>query len=133
MIFRSDARQHQQFRCRQSARRDNNLSVCVHSVVAGLVAVLYADGAAFFDDDPRCLCVETDRHVGVALEWLQKRVGRGASAPGPAARLAGFGRTTLYAALSKGDLPSIRIGTRHLIRVEAIRDWLARNETGPKG
>ena len=55
-----------------------------------------------------------------------------AVSPHEAARLAGVGRTTLYAALSKGDLPSIKIGTRRLIRVDAIREWLARNETGPK-
>ena len=52
-----------------------------------------------------------------------------AVSPDEAARLAGVGRTTLYAALAKGDLPSIKIGTRRLIRVDAIRDWLVRNET----
>lgn len=51
-----------------------------------------------------------------------------AVSPDEAARLAGIGRTSLYAALAKGDLPSIKIGTRRLIRVDAIRDWLARNE-----
>lgn len=51
-----------------------------------------------------------------------------AVSPDEAARLAGIGRTTLYAALAKGDLPSIKIGTRRLIRVDAIRDWLGRNE-----
>lgn len=51
-----------------------------------------------------------------------------AVSPDEAARLAGIGRTTLYAALAKGDLPSIKIGTRRLIRVDAIREWLARHE-----
>lgn len=51
-----------------------------------------------------------------------------AVSPDEAARLAGIGRTTLYAALAKGDLPSIKIGTRRLVRVEAIREWLARHE-----
>lgn len=55
-----------------------------------------------------------------------------AVSPDEAARLAGIGRTTLYAALAKGEIPSIKIGTRRLIRVDAIRDWLARNETGPE-
>lgn len=55
-----------------------------------------------------------------------------AVSPDEAARLAGIGRTTLYAALTKGELPSIKIGTRRLIRVDAIRNWLASNETGPK-
>lgn len=51
-----------------------------------------------------------------------------AVSPDEAARLAGIGRTTLYAALAKGDLPSIKIGTRRLVRVDAIHDWLARHE-----
>ena len=51
-----------------------------------------------------------------------------AVSPDEAARLAGIGRTSLYAALAKGDLPSIKIGTRRLIRVDAIRDWLEQNE-----
>ncbi|MBC6443339.1 MAG: helix-turn-helix domain-containing protein [Rhodobacteraceae bacterium] len=51
-----------------------------------------------------------------------------AVSPDEAARLAGIGRTTLYAALAKGDLPSIKIGTRRLIRVEAILDWLKARE-----
>lgn len=51
-----------------------------------------------------------------------------AVSPDEAARLAGIGRTTLYAALAKGDLPSIKIGTRRLIMVDAIKDWLRRNE-----
>lgn len=54
-----------------------------------------------------------------------------AVAPDEAARLAGVGRTTLYAALARGDLPSIKIGTRRLILVESIRDWLDRNQTSP--
>ncbi len=48
--------------------------------------------------------------------------------PDEAARLAGIGRTTLYAALAKGDLPSIKIGTRRLVRVDAIREWLTLHE-----
>ncbi len=51
-----------------------------------------------------------------------------AVSPDEAARLAGIGRTTLYAALAKGDLPSIKIGTRRLVRVDAIREWLAKHE-----
>lgn len=51
-----------------------------------------------------------------------------AVSPSEAARLSGVGRTTLYAALSSGALKSIKIGTRRLITVEAIRDWLKANE-----
>jgi excisionase family DNA binding protein len=51
-----------------------------------------------------------------------------AVSPDEAARLAGVGRTTLYAALAKGDLKSMKIGTRRLIKVTAIHDWLALHE-----
>ncbi|TRD14284.1 helix-turn-helix domain-containing protein [Palleronia caenipelagi] len=51
-----------------------------------------------------------------------------AVSPNEAARLCGIGRTTLYAALSSGELRSVKIGTRRLITMEALRDWLARNE-----
>ena len=52
-----------------------------------------------------------------------------AVSPNEAARLCSIGRTTLYAALSSGDLKSVKIGTRRLITLEALRDWLKRNET----
>lgn len=42
--------------------------------------------------------------------------------PDEAARLAGIGRTSLYVALAKGDLKSIKIGTRRLIKIEAIHE-----------
>lgn len=51
-----------------------------------------------------------------------------AVSPNEAARLSGVGRTTIYAALSSGDLKSIKIGTRRLITVEAIKDWLKAGE-----
>lgn len=51
-----------------------------------------------------------------------------AVSPNEAARLCSIGRTTLYAALSSGDLKSVKIGTRRLITLEALRDWLNRNE-----
>ena len=53
-----------------------------------------------------------------------------AVSPDEAARLAGIGRTSLYAALAKGDLKSIKIGTRRLIKIEAIHEWLATHQTG---
>ncbi len=52
-----------------------------------------------------------------------------AVSPDEAARLCSIGRTTLYAALSSGELKSVKIGTRRLITLEALRDWLKRNET----
>ena len=52
-----------------------------------------------------------------------------AVSPNEAARLCSIGRTTLYAALSSGALKSVKIGSRRLITLEALRDWLKRNET----
>ena len=52
-----------------------------------------------------------------------------AVSPDEAARLAGIGRTRLYAALSRGDLKSLKIGTRRLILVQSIHEWLAGHET----
>lgn len=52
-----------------------------------------------------------------------------AVSPDEAARLAGIGRTSLYAAMAKGDLKSIKIGTRRLIKIEAIHEWLASYQT----
>ncbi|PWJ19359.1 helix-turn-helix domain-containing protein [Jannaschia seohaensis] len=52
-----------------------------------------------------------------------------AVSPNEAARLCSIGRTTLYAALSSGELKSVKIGTRRLITLEALREWLQRNET----
>lgn len=51
-----------------------------------------------------------------------------AVSPNEAARLSGVGRTTLYAALSSGSLRSIKIGTRRLITVDALRAWLLQHE-----
>jgi len=51
-----------------------------------------------------------------------------AVSPNEAARLRSIGRTTLYAALSKGELKSVKIGARRLIMVDALRDWLLANE-----
>ncbi len=52
-----------------------------------------------------------------------------AVSPNEAARLCSIGRTTLYAALSSGELKSVKIGTRRLITLDALRAWLKRNET----
>lgn len=52
-----------------------------------------------------------------------------AVSPNEAARLCSIGRTTLYAALSSGELKSVKIGTRRLITMDALREWLRKNET----
>jgi len=53
-----------------------------------------------------------------------------AVSPAEAARRAGVGRTTLYAALKAGDLKSLKIGSRRLIMVDALRAWLASHQVG---
>ena len=45
-----------------------------------------------------------------------------------AAELAGIGRTKLYHAMGSGELPSLKVGNRRLIRREALAGWLARLE-----
>lgn len=51
-----------------------------------------------------------------------------AVSPSEAARLAGVGRTTIYASISAGELRSIKLGKRRLIAVDALRDWLRAHE-----
>lgn len=45
-----------------------------------------------------------------------------------AASIVGLGRTTLYKHVMAGNLPSIRIGKRRLVRRAALQDWLERLE-----
>jgi excisionase family DNA binding protein len=47
-----------------------------------------------------------------------------------AARRAGVSRAFLYQRLASGELPSIRLGKRRLVRVEALRAWLLGHERG---
>jgi excisionase family DNA binding protein len=47
-----------------------------------------------------------------------------AVSPAEAAQLAGVGRTLLYEALGSGALPSLKIGKRRLILMDALRAWL---------
>ncbi len=41
--------------------------------------------------------------------------------------MSGLGRSTIYAALSAGDLPSLKVGRRRLIPVVGLKAWLARH------
>ncbi|KXF90265.1 helix-turn-helix domain-containing protein [Phaeobacter inhibens] len=63
-----------------------------------------------------------------AIEIINQATQVIAVSPNEAARLCSIGRTTLYAALSSGDLKSTKIGTRRLITLDALREWLKRNE-----
>jgi excisionase family DNA binding protein len=59
---------------------------------------------------------------------LGDSVGVLAVGPAEAARLTGLGRTTIYEAIGAGALTSIKIGTRRLITIEALRAWLSSHE-----
>jgi len=50
-----------------------------------------------------------------------------AVAPAEAARLAGIGRTRLYEAITNGELPSLKLGTRRLIKLADLEAWLDRH------
>lgn len=54
---------------------------------------------------------------------------RYAIGPAEAAHRAGLGRTTIYAALTAGDLKSIKVGARRLIMVDELKRWLVSHET----
>ena len=45
-----------------------------------------------------------------------------------ACRISGIGRTSLYQAISSGELPSLTFGKRRLVRVDALRAWLEKLE-----
>ena len=48
-----------------------------------------------------------------------------------AAAMSGLGRTTIYMALGEGTLRSLKVGKRRLIRIEALKAWMAEHETAP--
>lgn len=50
-----------------------------------------------------------------------------AVSPAQAARLAGIGRTRLYEAIRSGELPSLKLGARRLIRIVDLEAWLDRH------
>ncbi len=47
-----------------------------------------------------------------------------------ACRFSGLGRTRLYAAISSGELKTLKVGTRRLVPVAALEAWLASFESG---
>ena len=51
-----------------------------------------------------------------------------AVSPADAAILASVGRTTIYRAISSGELRSLKVGKRRLIAVDALRQWLQAHE-----
>ena len=63
-----------------------------------------------------------------AIEIINQASQIVAVSPNEAARLCSIGRTTRYAALSSGELKIVKIGTRLLITLVALRDWLKRKD-----
>lgn len=45
--------------------------------------------------------------------------------PEDAGKMTGLARTQIYKAIKDGDLKSLKIGKRRLIRVDALKEWLA--------
>jgi excisionase family DNA binding protein len=45
-----------------------------------------------------------------------------------AARMTGVSRTEIYKAIKNLDLKSLKIGKRRLVRIDALREWLAARE-----
>ena len=68
--------------------------------------------------------------AGTALAAEPERSGdrEAVSVPEAAAR-AGVSRTFLYERISSGELPTVKIGKRRLVRVEALSRWLKSLET----
>lgn len=51
-----------------------------------------------------------------------------AVSPAEAARRAGLGRTTIYLALKSGELRSLKICSRRLVPIDALKAWLEAHE-----
>lgn len=45
-----------------------------------------------------------------------------------AARMASISRSKLYEFIGSGELPTVKLGTRRLIRLETLRAWIASKE-----
>ena len=50
-----------------------------------------------------------------------------------AAKRIGISRAGIWNLALGGALPTVKIGTRRLVRVEALEAWLAALESGPEG
>jgi len=45
----------------------------------------------------------------------------------------GVSRQTVHRILARGELPSLQIGRRRLVRLDAVRRWLAGHEVARQG
>lgn len=45
-----------------------------------------------------------------------------------AARMASISRSKLYEYIGAGELPTVKLGTRRLVRVESLRAWIKAKE-----
>jgi excisionase family DNA binding protein len=93
------------------------------------------NSAVFFQQGKRRISVLVQSRTS-RIEEMRKPItipptpaaGPLAVSPAEAGRLVGVGRTTIYAAISSGELRSVKIGTRRLVAVDALREWLLAHE-----
>ncbi len=64
-----------------------------------------------------------------AHRGLGSSLGRESLSVTEAAALAGISRTFIYERIRTGELPTVKLGKRRLVRVEALRRWLESLET----
>ena len=48
-------------------------------------------------------------------------------------KITSLGRTTIYAAIKKGDLKTCKVGRRTLVTAEALQQWLGNLPTSNNG
>jgi excisionase family DNA binding protein len=65
----------------------------------------------------------------VVMQSATEMLAEGALGMEEARRFSGMGRTFLYAAMDRGDLPYTKVGRRRLIPRRALIAFLARNLT----
>lgn len=61
------------------------------------------------------------------MREAMRLVDDGAVSIGDAQTITGLGRTTLYAAMARGELPFIKIGAARRIPRRALTEWMAKH------
>lgn len=59
---------------------------------------------------------------------FERGTGRLTVSPAEAAQILGVGRTFLYSLLSANEIALVKVGTRRLIRVAVLEEWLKAKE-----
>lgn len=53
-----------------------------------------------------------------------------AISPSKAAELLGVSRPTVYTLMKRADFPAFKVGSRTLVSVEGLRDWVEKQSRG---